>query len=280
MILAALALACHPLDGDRITGRDLAEASAAFASIAPDAVFGVTPIPGVRRVMRPEELVRLARANHLTIPNPLPQICFERATEPLTAERLLPVLQEALNLTEAKIEIEEFSHVAVPKCELEFTRSGLSASGFWRGHAAYSENRSMPVWAKVRVTTEQSWIEAAAPIDSSKIISADQLVLRSGPRFPFGPAPLASIDAAAGRKSLRAIKPGEPIFSSMLISPHDVERGEKVLVEVSVGQADITFEGIAESSGRVGESVLIRNPQSDHYFQARIESKGKVSIRK
>lgn len=281
MILAiALALSCHPVDGDRILGRDLAAAGPAFASIDPDAIIGAAPIPGLRRFLRPEELLRIAHAHNLTLAAPVPEVCFERATEPLTAGRLLAVLQDALGLEGAKIEILDFSRVGIPRGTLEFPRSALSPAGFWRGHVTYSENRTMPLWARVRVTTEQTWIEAAVPIEAVRPIASDQLILRTGPRFPFGPRPLDSIDAAAGRKTLRAIKPGEPIFSNLLISPHDVERGEKVAVEVSVGRASISFDAVAESSGRIGETVLLRNPQSDRYFQARIESKGKAAIRK
>jgi len=281
MILAiAVALGCHAVTGDRITGKDLAAASAVFSSVAPDAVIGATPIPGVRRILRPEELLRLARANHIEIPPPAPEICFERATHLLSIDLLLPILKKALNLDAAKIEIDDFSRLPVPDGDLEFTRSGLGAEGYWRGRAAYSDHRSVPVWAKVRVTTEQTWVEAAAPIPPSGVIAADELVMRTGPRFPFGPSPIASIDAALGKKTARAIRPGEPIFSNMLISPHDVERGEKVDVEVSVGQALITFAAVAETSGRIGETVLLRNPENDRYFQARIESKGKVSIHK
>ncbi len=168
----------------------------------------------------------------------------------------------------------------MPDGDLEFTRSGLSATGYWRGRAAYSDHRSMPIWAKVRVTTEQTWVEAAAPIASSQPIAMDQLKLRTGPRFPFGPAPIASMEAAAGKKTSRTIRPGEPIFSTMLISPHDIERGDKVAVEVTAGEAVISFEAVAETSGHAGETVLLRNPENGRYFQARIESKGKASIHK
>jgi flagella basal body P-ring formation protein FlgA len=281
MILAiAVALGCHAVTGDQITGKDLAAANAGFSSVAPDAVIGATPIPGVRRVLHPEELLRLARAHHIDLPSPVSEMCFERATHLLSIDLLLPILHKALGLENAKIEIDDFSRLPVPDGDLEFTRAGLSANGYWRGRAAYSDHRSVPIWAKVRVTTEQSWVEAGTAIPPSRVIAADQLILRTGPRFPFGPSPIASIDAAIGKKTSRAIRPGEPIFSNMLIAPHDVERGEKVDVEVSVGEALITFAAVAETAGRIGETVLLRNPENDRYFQARIESRGKVSIRK
>ena len=66
----------------------------------------------------------------------------------------------------------------------------------------------------------------------------------------------------------------------MLIAPHEVERGSTVSVQVISGDASISFDATAESSGRTGESVLIRNPENGRYFQARVEGKGKVSVKK
>jgi len=274
----AFVLACQAVDGDRILGKDLAEANPAFAEVPADAVIGTSPLPGVQRIVHPDELTRIAKQYNVALA-PLPgEVCFVRATEPLTADRLLDALKKAI--PGADIEILDFSHLATPPGTLEFKRSGLSLSGFWRGQLIYSESRSLSIWVKVRITTQQSWIEAAVPLDTTKTVSADQLVVRSGPRVPFGPPPLDSIDAAAGRRPLRTIRPGEPIFATMLTSRHDVERGENVSVEVLAGLAKISFEAIAESSGRIGETVLIKNPQNGRYFQARIDSKGKVSVHK
>jgi flagella basal body P-ring formation protein FlgA len=280
LIFAAVALACYPIDGDQIHGKDLAAANPAFAALDADAVLGFAPLPGVQRIFHPAGLLRIARANNLTLVPPVAELCFERATSLLTAEQILPVLQTALAPDSATIEIVDFSRVPVPAGEIEFRRSGLSASGFWRGHVSYPQGRSMPIWAKVRITTEQSWIEAAVPIESGKAISSDQLIVRTGPHAPFGLKPVDSLEAVIGRRAGRAIRAGEPVFPAMLIAPHDVERGEKVSVEVSAGHASISFDAIAESSGRVGELVLLRNPQNERFFQARVEAKGKAYVRK
>lgn len=278
--LVAAALACHPLNGDRILGRDLAAAAPAFSAIDPDLVIGASPIPGVRRIVNPQELLRIAHANKIGLPTPAPQLCFERATELLTAARILPVLQKSAGIEGATIQILDFTRTGVPPGTLEFPRSGLNSNGVWCGHVTYSENRTIPVWARVRITTQQHWIEVTASVPAGKTLAANQLTLRTGPRNPLGPAPLDSIEAAVDHQTLRTLNPGEPLFAFMLIAPHDVERGQKVSVDVSAGEAHITFEAVAESSGRAGESILVRNPLNDRYFQARIDSKGKVSIHK
>ena len=91
-LAVAIALACHSVPGDRILGKDLAGANPLFAPLDPDLAVGWTPIPGVRRVMHAQEIARIGRANHIAVPVPAPEMCFERSTQPLTPAKLLPVL--------------------------------------------------------------------------------------------------------------------------------------------------------------------------------------------
>ena len=81
----APAFACSIIDGDRILGKDLAAASSLFASLDPKVEIGAAPVAGVQRVLRPEELVRLARVNGIQLTEPAGAVCFERATAPLAS---------------------------------------------------------------------------------------------------------------------------------------------------------------------------------------------------
>lgn len=60
----------------------------------------------------------------------------------------------------------------------------------------------------------------------------------------------------------------------------EVERGERVAVEVSSGGAWLTFEAEAASSGRDGESVVVKNPENGRLFSAKVKGKGKVVIQR
>ena len=59
-----------------------------------------------------------------------------------------------------------------------------------------------------------------------------------------------------------------------------VVRGERVSVEVTSGGARLAFEATAESGGRVGGFVLVKNPANGHVFQAKVAEKGKVVVQK
>ncbi len=274
LAIAAAAHACTLIDGPDITGRDLAVANPAFAYLDPESIVAPSPIPGVKRLMKVSN----------------EELCFERKTRILTRDDLLPVLESALrtaavspreaSASPLNITILDFTRTPIPTGILEFRRAGLDNNGLWRGHVKYDGNHTISLWVKVRVTTEQTWIEALQPLPPGKPIEVAQVASRTGPRSPFGPAPIGAVDLAAGRIPLRAIKPGEPIFPAMLSTPHDVERGETVRVDVASGEAKISFDAVAQSSGRVGETVLIRNPENGRYFQARVDARGKVNISK
>ena len=274
------AFACQVIDADRILGKDVAAASPVFAALDPNLEIGAAPLPGVQRVLRPEELVRLAKQNSITLADPIAAVCFERATEPLTVEKLLPILRQSLAIDDAQIEILDFSRMGVPRGTLEFSKSGLMPNGLWRGRILYDQNRSMPVWVKARITVERFWVEAAQPLAVGTPIEASQLILKSGPRFPFDTALVASLDLVAGRRPVRNITSGTPIVPAMLAVAHDVERGDRVAVEVRVGGAILDFDSTAESSGRAGESIMIKNPGNGRTFQAKIQDKGHVVVEK
>jgi flagella basal body P-ring formation protein FlgA len=281
-LIAAIAhaYACQVIAGDRILGKDVASASPLFAMLDPRLEVGSSPLAGVGRVMHAEELVKLAKQNGISLDAPVSAICFERATEPLTVETLLPKLQKALAIDNAKIEILDFSRSGVPRGTFDFPRSSLMPNGLWRGRLLYGENLSMPVWVKTRITVDRTWVEAAETLPAGKVIVASQLNLRTGPRFPFDNALPESIGLVAGRRPVRTLLAGSPIAGAMLTIAHDVERGDTVAVEVKVGGAILDFEAIAESSGRAGESILMKNPGNGRSFQAVIQAKGHVVVEK
>ncbi len=276
----APAFACQAIESDRIFGKDIAAASPLFAAMEPNLEIGSAPLAGVQRVFRPDELVRLAKQHAIELASPVTAICFERATEPLTAEQLLPILRTALAIDAAKIEILDFSHLGVPRGTFEFTHPGLASNGLWRGRLLYDQGRSLPIWVKTHITVERSWIEPIELLATGKPILASQIILKTGPRFPFDPIGLESLELVAGRRPMRTLQPGTLIQSTMLTVVHDIERGDVISVQVRSGGAILDFDATADSSGRAGEFIMVKNPENGRTFQARIQDKGHVLVQK
>jgi flagella basal body P-ring formation protein FlgA len=80
-------------------------------------------------------------------------------------------------------------------------------------------------------------------------------------------------------KSTTAAPPIRTAQPIRLASPA-VLRGDKVQVSVWSGSVLLQFEAEAESTGRAGETVMIRNPENGRRFAARVEEKGKVVIKR
>jgi hypothetical protein len=91
------------------------------------------------------------------------------------------------------------------------------------------------------------------------------------------------LDQSEGKAvPLRSACFARPLSDTSPRSPQsrDIERGDAVSVEVHSGAAKLSFQTKAESGGRIGDSVLVRNPLNGRLFQAKVEGKGKVSIQR
>jgi hypothetical protein len=71
-----------------------------------------------------------------------------------------------------------------------------------------------------------------------------------------------------------------PVWARVKVaSPQEaVKRGARVSVRALAGTAQLNFKATAESAGRPGEMVLVRNPWNGRRFRARIEAEGKVVV--
>jgi hypothetical protein len=152
---ASIASACQVVDGDYIRASDLAAAIPVFAALDPAMEIGISPLPGIKRVFHPADLLGLARSNGIAVSGSLAEVCFER-----------------------------------------------------RGGSV---------------------------------------------RTAAAPRPLA---------------------------PLAVRQGETVAVTVLSGGVVLKFESQAESSGRPGDTVIVRNPENGNRFAARVEDQGKVVVNK
>ena len=226
--------ACQVVEGERIRATDLAAASPNFMALPAGTDLGPAPSVGARRTFQPEELIRLANLYGVTVAGSPAGLCFERASQTLTREKLLPLLKQTLARDGVGIEVADFSRSPLPLGELEFRLEGLTPAGLWRGRVNYGQARSTPIWAKVRL------------IDESRI-----------------------------RLNYDAGRPSPPVLNRK-----DVERGDPVRVEAGSGTVRLAFEARAESAGRTGDMILLKNPLNGQRFQARVEGKGKVSVKK
>lgn len=284
---AALTPGCIPIEEDRILGSHIAAAQPALSAFEKAGMIGLTPVPGVRRRFSPAELARLASRHGITLPDAtaINEVCFERPSTVLTEEVLTAAMRAALP-AEAQLEVVDFCRIPVPKGQLEFTKSGLALPPggsvrlpvIWRGRLRYSKFRSVPVWAKVKAWVRRDRVVAGEAVAAGVPIEARQLRLESTDAPPFSPPGPSRIEEVAGRILRRSLPAGQPVPAASISAPNDVERGQTVAVDVLSGSAHLKFQAKAESGGRAGDTVVVRNPENNRRFRARVSGKGSVVV--
>lgn len=281
-----LLFACHGVEGDSITGRDLAAADAQFAGLPDDARIGYAPIPGAQRTISSTDLKQVA--TRFGISGEFHNLCFEYPTRRIETAEMLGAMRESLTVEHAQIAIEDFSLYPAPKGSIAFPLSGLSRPSplrpeeatIWRGYVEYATKRKFAIWAKVRVSVEETRVVAAEDLPAARAVLGSQLRVEHLKGFPAFQAVASSVDQVEGRTLRRAVRKDSVVLLDALESAaiREVNRGEVVEVAVDAGLAHLRFEGRAETGGAVGEVVSVRNAKSGKVFVARVVGKGKVEV--
>ena len=279
---------CLTLEGDRIEARHLVAAAPALVALEPDTVFGYAPRPGVRRSIPGFELEAFGRKHGLSGVRAV-STCVERTTRRLDREQVERALQEAAAAIyggPAAVEVRQFATYPVPPGKLVFPAGGISypaADGeiHWRGYVEASPRA--PVWAKARVEALLPVIVAREALPAGQLIRADQVAVepravsiralrwplpdvRSGNQAVGGRS--SSLAAAVGKIPLRRIEAGDIIPLHLLREPPAVHARDTIRVETVEGSVRLSVAARAETSGRLGDRIVVRNLDSGRRFLA------------
>ena len=269
---------CHPVEGDRILTRDLAAVLPEFQSAPADALIGQSPLPGARRTFHAPELHALAHRFGVTLSFDQ-DICFEWPSAPLDRARAIAAMRESLQIDDATIEIKDAGSDRVPAGRIEFPLSGLgtpSTTGpqapvLWRGDVVYGDDHHFAIWARVTIAAPCRRLTAAGNLKAGQPIEARQIRSSASTCFPgkHQPAP----EQIAGMTPIHSISTGAELRLELLAPPNDVDRGDAVRVEVRCGSARLMLTARALTSGRNGDTISVRNPDSNKTFQVRVTGK-------
>lgn len=280
---------CASVSGDQILGADLARAVPALAGIPAKTPLAPTPMPGSMRVFPYSELQSIAARYSKTLDTQT-EVCFRLATAPLDRERVNEALHaslaSALKLPNATVELIETSTEPAPLGTLVFTPQGLSTPAspdqktpvLWRGDVVYAGDHHFPIWARVRITAPVKRIVATEPLRNGVPIRADQLREETVEIFPSPNNRPLAMDSIPGLLLIRSVAAGAEIRADNLTRPYDVNRGDMVQVDVHIGAAHLAMVGKAESAGKSGETIAVRNTDSNKLFRGTVDSPGHVTV--
>jgi flagella basal body P-ring formation protein FlgA len=279
ILAAAIMAACVVVSGGNITAGDLAKAIPAFTPQDPAASIGYAPSPGLRRAFHPAEVQRVLAQFNSTATTPLSDICFERQTAPLSNDAVAQAMHHTLG-PDARIEIVEISKFPAPPGEVIFPLDdlGMPPIALWRGYVRYDGDKKFRVWARVKITVQTTRLIAVEELKPGSPIKASQVALQKVDGFPERRTTPGSLEEAIGCLPRRFISPDSPVWKDALNPPNDIAKGDQVTVTVRSGQAQLSFGAEAETSGRRGDLIAFKNPDSGKTFRARIQGPGKAGV--
>ncbi len=279
LLLTAEASDCLQLRSDAFNAADLAALVPAFAVLPGATRVAWAPAPGVTRWISSGELVRIGRQFGIVVP-PI-GICLSREVKPLDRTEVISALQAAA--PSVQIELLAFGPSEAPPGKLEFLakalprlpREGGVPTVQWRGRLVTDSGRAYPVWTRVRLTLRRPRLIAARDLLPGTVIDTGAIEVSALEEYPGWDTPLADPALAIGRRVRRAIAAQSPILPQLLTLRRDIERGDQVTITLP-GEATVTTQ--AESSGRTGETILLRNPLTGRRFPAKVTGAGSASM--
>ena len=154
----------------------------------------------------------------------------------------------------------------------------------WRGHLISESGRAFPVWARARVAVRRPGLIARRTLEAGQIVGIDAIERVELIDYPAWEAPLAELSLAVGRRVRRAIPAHTPLLPQLLALRRDIERGDSVEVELPLGEpgseiageTSATLTAQAESPGRAGEMILLKNPLTGRRFSSKVTGMGRA----
>jgi len=277
---------CHFVTAERIMGADLARSIPSFSPIPKDAIIGYSPAPGSRRVFQLPELKRIAVRYGISVPEGS-GACFEWKLQEVGESTVAAAIRQSLRSPSARVEILAISKTLAPEGSVEFPLSGLSAAAsvdrdtpvIWRGYVSYAKTRRYSLWTRVRLSATMTRVVAVTAIGPNEGIQARNVRLETYEDFPLQNEVAKNLEEVVGRLARRSIRAGKPVLRADLVDPFLVQRGDAVEVTAISGMTQLEMsDAIAQTAGRQGEMISLKNPRSGKMFRARVEGRDKAIV--
>jgi len=91
-------------------------------------------------------------------------------------------------------------------------------------------------------------------------------------------AVLPTIDTLAGAVTRKALMPNEVVSPLVLVTRSLVTSGDEVVTVARVGSVEVRGRAIAAQSGKLGETVIVINPDSRKRLRARVVADSRVEV--
>lgn len=91
-------------------------------------------------------------------------------------------------------------------------------------------------------------------------------------------SPCLSPSEFLGKKTKRSLRQGQPVARTSISTPPVIKRGELVTISLKHGTLELAAKGIARSNGITGDTIPVRNSNSQRDVLCKVEGPGLVKV--
>lgn len=131
------------------------------------------------------------------------------------------------------------------------------------------------LYVEVTVAQSEEIVVAAKPLTAGQAITPDDVMLRRLPVQNFaGRQVFTNLTQVEGANIMMSAAAGTIITQSLIQSPLIVKAGQMVTVHVYSGNVVLSLDATADQDGRIGETIMLTNPNSGRRFTAEVTAEG------
>lgn len=120
-------------------------------------------------------------------------------------------------------------------------------------------------------------VVSAVTIVRNQVITSDMIELKERPNTSLHAQPLSSLAAVVGFEATRTIPAGTPVTRADLREADLVREGENVTLTITRGALSISVDAMAAENGKLGEQVILINPESGREVRGIVTGRNQVS---
>lgn len=170
-------------------------------------------------------------------------------------------------------------HYRLPQCDAALHYKNTRQLSAGRNGVAIKCNQ--PNWQQNLAFHLHVYAEVvvlASPVHLGDTISAADLTLVRHDLSTVSGDFFNHIDEVAGQTLRRSVRAGTVLAPNMLDSPQLINRGDLLTIRVQRAQISIEVQGTALERGKLGETIRVRNNQSNNIVAGRVIADGVVVV--
>lgn len=141
-----------------------------------------------------------------------------------------------------------------------------------------SAPKQWSIYVPAKVTWYQTVVSSRAPLNRSKVLTADDVYLQRVKISRADSAYYTRKEDVTGKLLKRRVAANQPLTAALLAMADLVRKGDTVIMLAKAGGIAVRTEGEALANGAAGDQIRVKNRSSKRIVKAEVTGRGKVKV--